>query len=42
MEKVLATITKRGGGYTEVVSNTLEELKVVPRDPIRVCEILTF
>jgi hypothetical protein len=43
IDKFAATTIERGGGYAEVdVWDAHEKLKVVPRDTIRVREILTF
>jgi hypothetical protein len=43
INKLAATIIKRGGGYTEDgVWDSHDKLKVVPRDTIRVSEIFTF
>jgi hypothetical protein len=42
IDKLAATIIVRGGAYTEDdVSDTHKKLKVVARDTIRVCNILT-
>ena len=43
IDKLAATIMERGGGYRDDdVWDAHEKLKVVPRDTIRVREILTF
>jgi hypothetical protein len=43
IDKIAATIIERGGGYTkDDVWDAHEHLEVVPRDTIRVREILTF
>jgi len=43
IDKLATTIIERGGGFTEDdVWDAHDKLKVVPRDIIRVCEILTF
>jgi hypothetical protein len=43
IDKFAATIIEQGGGYREDdVWDAHEKLKVVPRDTIRVREILTF
>jgi len=43
VDKLAATIIEQGGGYTEDdVWDTHKKLKVVPRNTIRIREILTF